>query len=230
MGGGKTFVMSTILALLISSRHDRVPYLISPKALVTQNAKDLYGRSRGFFGQSSHLLTCKRSKEFLSAPVLKWIRYRLEFAQENHEYFVSAAETVQCFQNLWAEVFIELHSVNKEDHYLTTSALELSRILFILRNQSVALIDEVDTIFAPNKELNFPDMTRVNIDIKFAQFAAFIFKYGHSLNRNKREMLQSEYYNDVFPKLLNHSVMLITGDDGDGDVDGNAESWSNFFG
>eukprot|EP00820_Chromera_velia_P018763 Cvel_6929.t1-p1 / transcript=Cvel_6929.t1 / gene=Cvel_6929 / organism=Chromera_velia_CCMP2878 / gene_product=hypothetical protein / transcript_product=hypothetical protein / location=Cvel_scaffold350:92145-96797(+) / protein_length=655 / sequence_SO=supercontig / SO=protein_coding / is_pseudo=false len=179
MGGGKTFVLGTLLATCKADGY-HLSVLVTPQALYEMNAQDMAGRTWSFFGQRAHFLNYEReSAERTDIARLRYVRRELERAVNQRHYIVIPPATAHTVQNIFVELLHELAHFKQapskalseeqsgeesEEEKLRIEALqhrrdvliELASILRLFRQRGSGVFDEIDVTFDPKTEHNFP--------------------------------------------------------------------------
>eukprot|EP00928_Gymnodinium_smaydae_P070009 TRINITY_DN53958_c0_g1_i1.p1 TRINITY_DN53958_c0_g1~~TRINITY_DN53958_c0_g1_i1.p1 ORF type:complete len:2226 (+),score=270.71 TRINITY_DN53958_c0_g1_i1:760-6678(+) len=193
MGGGKTSVLSPVLL-----KSFRSGMFMSPQAVFSQNAKDLVATSRKAFGQRGFTLACYRSDLQQRHETLAWTLESLKQATLDHDYILMMPKTLQCFQNLL------MMSLSDSVGYQL-----IINILTHLKGSMTAVIDEVDTVFDPNLEVNFPlRKMDVSDDLPAMVFLTAVFSLPSYPGENSE--LTPAAYNVLREKLAKELVTLAS--------------------
>ena len=170
MGGGKTLVLGTLMIALLDAA--KIALLIPPSALLKTNAGNTLAMNFSGFGQRGHVITasrCSPMKDSYDHCVLfyDYINVLLENCTLRDEYIMSSKETIMAFYNNYKEALLK----NLPTKY------SLQRIITKLKTDGFAIFDEVDSIFAPFFELNYPISVDIQMDklLGRAIIAAFDF-------------------------------------------------------
>ena len=156
MSYGKTDVLGVLLTFL--KARSRLSILVLPSSLYKVNSVDIISKARTLFHQRGHAVVFGRSDRFSSVERLELLLTTIVDAHDNHGFLTMTAETIQMLQNKFIELLDVLsNAADPSNDPLLLQRFELLRkILQRIREWGAPTFDEVDLIFTPFKELNFP--------------------------------------------------------------------------
>lgn len=232
MAAGKTFVLGTLMALEKADGY-HLSILIPPAALFDTNVQDMQRRSEAFFGQRAHTILFNRSEKQFSVEYLRQIKFTLLQAIQNREYIMMPPETLQSMQNKYIEALDQIatlqdqaraglsvrKNIDEEIQAWEASTRELKSILEIIRTRGVATFDEVDTIYNPRKELNYPTMDKTAVDFGSTLLIAELLhvigtepairRMGLDIQNNKQAEMVPDAYQKMIPSLADLFVKRV---------------------
>ncbi|MBN4067020.1 DUF3638 domain-containing protein [Simkania negevensis] len=155
MGGGKTAVLASILGHR-AAKPGRLSLFVTPASQFHSVRENLKNAQRKHFRQEIDTIDLVR-KEF-TAKNLQWIRNKLKKTIEHEEMLVIKSEMLQSLELEFLSCAHQyLHYAGQEPPAQLIEKIKLLReILLIFRDQSDALIDEIDLVLNALREVNFP--------------------------------------------------------------------------
>ena len=156
MSYGKTDVLGVLMTFL--KARSRLSILVLPSSLYKVNSVDMISKARRLFHQRGHAVAFGRSDRFSSVERLELLLTTILDAHDNHGFLTMTAETIQMMQNKFIELLDVLSNAAEpsKDPLLLQRFKLLRKILQRIREWGAPTFDEVDLIFTPFKELNFP--------------------------------------------------------------------------
>lgn len=157
MGGGKSQVILPLLAKRKANGQNLV-MLVLPEDLYNINCGNLDITNRMLFGQKMHRFDfCRETETNLEALQVKHLRL-LETIQEQG-FIMTTKKNVLSFRNAFAEKLCKLRDLGPaattKRAELLAEIREMNSILFLFKNHTDAIADEVDACLDIRKEVNF---------------------------------------------------------------------------
>lgn len=150
MGGGKSKVLLPILALK-KANGTNLSIIEVPEALFKTNVADLNSTTQKLFGKEGYPFVFSRETNCESRNLIL-LHEKLKEVMVNRQYMITTAESVQCLELKYLELLKTPTSDRKE---WALQVNTLSKILDIFKTRGDVIIDEVDMILDPKRELNF---------------------------------------------------------------------------
>jgi hypothetical protein len=172
-GFGKTEINDPIQALMKADGY-HLSCLVPIASLVDSQAQNISEKSAVLSGKKTHMIRFGRGPQFFNLTYLHWLRNTLHRAIIEREYLIVPPETLQAMQNTFIEYREKVHS-DVQTRLDDACANELKAILALIRARGVATLDEVDEIFSPNVELNFPGLEKERIDLDSCEILCELF-------------------------------------------------------
>ncbi len=177
MAAGKTLVVGTNLAFAMADGF-YLPVVIPPSSLFITNTQDMCRRSMKIFGQECLPVVYDRSLEKYSVEFLGWLLYSLKRIIEKRGYVIISPESLQSLQNRFVENLYSnaLNATDMPQDEKQKLQL-LQNILSLFLERGLGIFDEIDMIFSPMRELNFPTREVEPIDAKAITIVTQIFHW-----------------------------------------------------
>lgn len=150
MGGGKSKVIMPLLALK-KADGTNLSMIEVPASLFETNLADLQATSQKLFGQKGYPFTFSRDLDLTEAD-LKSQYKKLRQITAERGYVITTAESIQALELKYIEL---LGTPTSNREAWEKEVFYLEKILKLIKNRGDVLIDEVDSILDPKKELNF---------------------------------------------------------------------------
>lgn len=156
MGGGKSKVIMPLVALK-KANGTNLSMIIVPSALYETNVADLQAVSQRLFGQQAYEFRFSREKALDSADLKARYKKMWQVIRDKG-YMISTPESIQSLELRYLELLdtppgSDASQPVKEEWAEQLKTLD--KMLKLIKNRGDALIDEVDSILDPKKELNF---------------------------------------------------------------------------
>ncbi len=181
MGGGKTSVLASILAIL-SAKKKRLALFIVPSALFKTVKSNLQKTQLENFGQEVNPIDLERKK--FTAENLKWIEKELQKSIRKEKMVLMKPEMIQSLA-LEFIFLLDQHADSqskKNEQELEVKIESLRSILNIFRKQSDALGDEIDQLLNTLKAVNFPGGEEVSVEESRINLVKEIYKIATDEN------------------------------------------------
>uniref|UniRef100_A0A0G4I867 DUF3638 domain-containing protein n=1 Tax=Chromera velia CCMP2878 TaxID=1169474 RepID=A0A0G4I867_9ALVE len=225
MGGGKTFVLGTLLAMSKADGY-HLSLLVPPSALFETNAQDMAQRTWKFFQQKARFIFFERqSSNRIEVERLRFLRRTLERSIRQHDYLVLPPPTAHTLQNSFVELLYEkAHSTDLRDPKLAIALQELAALLQLLRSRGAAVFDEIDVTFDPKTEHNFPLALKAVPQVEMLTMVARLYSFA-GVNTDMKKFIQVRqpsqaeaatlhYDTKLQPLLTEEAVRLVWEDKG----------------
>lgn len=154
MGGGKSKVLLPLLALK-KANGSNLSLIEVPSALFKTNVADLQATTQKIFGRSGYPFEFSRETQWTAADFHHHYEKLLQIMR-NRDYVISTVESIQSLELKYFELLnIEvIEPVNLKIEW-QNKVFYLEKILKILKNNTDAILDEVDSTLASKHELNY---------------------------------------------------------------------------
>jgi len=207
MGGGKTTVLTAILLEMVDP--EKISIFIPPASQFNTQVENLSEMQGKYFFRQ--IIPMNYTKKDLSLVNLQKIERQLKEAKKHHETIVTTPFTFPSLQLEWMTLLdkspiLISHEERKKIELLTN-------ILGLLKQDGCALIDEVDQILDPLKELNFSIGDKQSVDSAYIDFIQKIFalhldpKVESVLGLIKNEQASfstQKYKEEILPIIIDH--------------------------
>ena len=209
MAAGKTLIIGTISVVQKALQKGKLSILVPPSSLYQSNLSEMQYRSYHYFKSKGLNFTFPRFS--VSAddevrnriiPFLENLKDTLQQGMYDRNYFILSPESLQAFLNSYIEM-ISFAAVNKGIVYIKAIRL-YADIYLMFRNVGSIILDEIDTIMDPKKELNYPtkhfesyNMIAVVLTADLIEFSAFdqsIKALGLNIRENNQSSLSEENF------------------------------------
>ncbi|MDF2577315.1 MAG: uncharacterized protein K0S74_799 [Chlamydiales bacterium] len=230
MGGGKTLVIGTLLALMKADGY-HLSLLVPPASLYKTNSKDMQARLHKLFGQKAHTFDFDRDSKKFTVPYLADLHHTLVNTIKNRDFLIVPPEMLQSLRNRYHEARQQLLPLYEElaNYQRDPSKVEqlkacqasidqieqptrwLKKILSILLERGAATFDEFDSIAEISKEFNYPCGEKKNFDSEFIELIEDLFLNSAldpeiapvlRLRENKQSLLSEEQYTQIKTRLV----------------------------
>ncbi|XXQ32695.1 Uncharacterized protein PBTT_03154 [Plasmodiophora brassicae] len=219
MGGGKTFVLGTLLALTKADGY-HLSVMVPPASLFELNAPEIMTRSTRFFGQGASVVVFEPSNAQVAVDRLRDLYDTLVAAIANGRYVLIAPASLHCMENTYIAMARAADPAKRESLAL------LGAIMRLLSERGAVTFDEIDMTLDPRREYNLPlPGPGGNPDDVVARLTAHLFLFmatGHGrpehkamvdavgLHANRQALMPRHTYdNDVLPHLIAQSIAYL---------------------
>ena len=224
MSYGKTAVLGVLMVFLKAQKG--LSILVLPSALNEVNSVEVISKAREIFQQRGHAVTFSRDNSFSSVERLELLLTTIVDAVNNHDFLTMTAETVQAMQNKFVELLEIISRPDARPSNALLRRLELLRkILYSIREKSVPTFDEIDGVFSPFKELNFPLTLAPSMDRAGLLATGYVMllvasdtllsKYAGLVHNQQAQMLpkDQEMVRECVMRRLIHEILVEKSED-----------------
>lgn len=113
MGGGKTLVLGTNMALLHADGY-HLSLLVCLSSLFETNAEDITGRSRKIYGQEAKTFFFNRDPQYFTVSYLNDIKHLLHQTIVKRDFLILTPETLLCLKDKFLETIDSIESLKKK--------------------------------------------------------------------------------------------------------------------
>ncbi|WP_068470398.1 hypothetical protein [Candidatus Protochlamydia phocaeensis] len=241
MGGGKTLVLGTLMALLKADGY-HLSILIPPPSLYDTNAQDMKIRSDKLFGQKTETFMYKRDPAYFNIAYLTNGYQMLVQAIEKKSSIILSPESLEAMENeywgkreelrllyqaraelLGAENHLEAERIDQQIQAISRPLKVLKETLKLIKARGVFTFDEVDLTLNCRKELNFPIGDSISLPRQANEILADLFllaatdrdilQAGLRLRENKQSELQPVQYEKIKETLSRKFLARIIASD-----------------
>eukprot|EP00919_Chromeraceae_sp_WS-2016_P077910 GHVR01184300.1.p1 GENE.GHVR01184300.1~~GHVR01184300.1.p1 ORF type:complete len:3360 (+),score=720.99 GHVR01184300.1:1159-10080(+) len=223
MGGGKTFVLGTILSN-IKSDGVHPFFLVTPASLFDTNVQDMTQRLWEFFQQRVSVINFNRLPVFEDNNYEKMIYLRLRIFRILRKRQVGMITPV-AIHSLYNSFFELLDQGSKSDDYgiykYGGPLVVLSSIISFLREKGVVIYDEIDLVFDPAVETNFPVSDKIYPHDALLSVISHLY-YHIAINSNIKKLInvrgpaQAEQsdanYDQIRLLLIEEAITYVSSD------------------
>ena len=214
MAAGKTTVLGTA-ATVKKADGKTLSILVILASLYQSSAPNMQKRTSEFFKSTGFSFSMPDPRLTIPAPndqnhpaknFLTWtLKYLIRTINTN-SYLIVTPKTLQSFLNSYVEFLDAFVSPNNRLNPELSHCLHLFATIYdIFRTRGSVILDEIDSIMRPQKELNFPTTSRekilmegVEITADLLLFSAFdkdIIDAGLNLMANQQASLRAKFKN-----------------------------------
>ncbi len=208
MGGGKTTVLTSIFLQMIKS--GKIPIYIPPDAQYDTQVNNLMNMQHKHFYK--HVIPMRFSREDLTAERLLWMVDKFKEASSEGKAIVATKNTLSSLELEFYSLLERLPSTLslKEESKIPL----LRKLLLALKSNGVVLLDEVDDLLDPFKQLNFPVGDKKPLDSDCINFTKEVFALHLSpeieqtlgLTRGDQNLFSKEKYKEQIVPLIGEGL------------------------
>jgi gas vesicle protein len=209
MAAGKTLVLGTISIVKKAMDKSRLSILVPPSSLYQSNTTAMQARTYQYFKKKGRNFSFPRfnlpvgEHAVLVKQYLENVIDLIKDSMRTQNYIVLSPDTLHSYLNSYIEVLLNAEDRWDTDHYQDILRL-YSEIYRIFKTRSSIILDEIDMIMDPRKELNFPtqetepyNMIAAALLADIMEFMVFdedIINAGLDIHSNNQASLTPENY------------------------------------
>lgn len=173
MGSGKSKVLLPLLGFLRADGQ-KLSTIFVPQSLFENIASDAQSSLQKSFNQKLRSLHFDRNTP-ITKTSLEHILDLLNAIKRNKECLIMTSKSIQCLLLKYLEQYDSFVSTLKEGDSLSEELVLLQKILSTLKESSVPLIDEVDTVFNILHEVSFSKGNRKSPNLLHAEIIGELY-------------------------------------------------------
>jgi hypothetical protein len=175
MAAGKTLVLGTISVVSKALKDAKLSILVPPSSLYQSNTTAMQSRTYQYFKKKGNIFSFPRfmvpsnfgrdsdhyglrSAEVINARMLskylKTIKNLMSDTMQKKDYLILSPDSLHSFLNSYIEII--MHANDHRNKRYKETMQDYAWIYRTFKTQSSIILDEIDMIMDPRKELNFP--------------------------------------------------------------------------
>ncbi|MBS0627887.1 MAG: DUF3638 domain-containing protein, partial [Verrucomicrobia bacterium] len=208
MGGGKTTVLTSIFLEMVPK--GKIPIYIPPDAQYDTQVNNLTDMQHKHF--MKHVIPMRFSREELCKAKLLEMLDDFKKAKTQGKAIVSTKNTLSSLQ---LEFYSLLSRPSSSLSHEEKEKIPLLKVLLLdLKNNGVVLLDEVDDLLDPFKQLNFPTGDKKTIDPDYIDFIKDVFslhvapeiEQSLGITRGEQSLFTKERYKQQISPLIGERI------------------------